>query len=294
MKTSIRQTFREVVMRRLLKTVGPLTAAVMLVVSVGPALAQGRALGEVVDVVGRVTVTRGGVTEKLDRGDELYTNDIVEATRNSSAEIRLGNGHHVKLRANTRVRIVNTSTSFDLEAYYGGVLAAINRNEADADGFRVSSRSASGAVRGTLFAAEVAEDGATTFKVLYGEVETADAAGESSLLLEEGTKTTVEPGAVVGEPVALSAAEISELEAWAGSLLTMSGVAAAGAADDALTTLTEGLETGGASGIGAGGSFPWVIVGAVGVVGITAAAVYYGAEDEETDDGSYINVEVSW
>ena len=281
-------------MRRLLRVIAPLTAALMLTVIAVPSLAQGRSLGAVVDVVGRVTVTRDGTTGRLDLGDTLYAGDIVEVTRNSTAEIRLGNGHHVKLNANTRVRIVDTSSSFDIEAYYGGVLAAINREEPDAAGFRVSSRSASGAVRGTLFSAEVAEDGTTTFKVLHGEVEAVDAAEESSVVIGETTKVTVAPGAAVGEPVALSAAEIAELEAWAGSLLSLAGVAASGAAEEALTTLTEGLSTGTGAGLGAGGSFPWLIVGAVGVVGITAAAVYYGTEEEETDDGSYVNVEVSW
>ena len=273
---------------------------ILLALALAPAsFGLGRRLGEVVEVVGRVTVTRDGETDKLDKGDDVHEGDVIEATRNSSVEISLGTGQRVRIRSNSRVRLATTTSSYDIDTYYGGVLAAINGAADDGAGFRVSSRSASGSVRGTLFAAEVAEDGTTTYQVLHGEVEATQTTTGEAVTLTESTKTVVPVEGALAEPVALTAAEIAALESWAGGLLSLPGVALSGAADGALTTLTEGAQTGAggaAAGTSAAGGFPWIIVGAVGVVGATAAVVAADLDDDggDDDDEGGISININW
>jgi hypothetical protein len=239
----------------------------------------------VVDLVGKVTVTRDWSTFNLSRGDLVYEGDVVEATRNSSAELVIGNAHHVKIKAGTKLRVSPRGTSYEVHTFYGSVLAAVVRAEDDARGFRVSTPTASGAVRGTLFSAEVAEDGATTFKVLYGEVVASDVEGTAEVVIGEQMKITVAAGGVPTTAVPLTSSDIVELQAWAGDLLFLGGAAAA---ESALETLTSGVGASGAT------SFPWIIAGAMGAVAGTAVVVHLIAEPEETSEDSYIDIEINW
>ncbi len=261
-------------------------AAFWLFILAPPALA-GESLGRVVDLVGKVTVTRGWSTTDLVKGDPVYDGDVVEAARNSSAELVLGSGHHVKVKAGTKLRVSPLGSSYEVQTFYGSVLAAVVSSQDDARGFRVSTPTASGAVRGTLFTAEVAEDGSTTFRVLYGEVAASDAAGTAEVVVGAQMKTTVAAGGTPAAAAAMTSAEIAELEAWAGALASLGGV---GAAESAMETLTAG--TGGGTGGTAG--FPWVLVGAVGAVAATAAIVYLTAEPAESGEGSTIDIDVNW
>jgi hypothetical protein len=261
-------------------------AAFVVLILAPPALAE-ESLGRVVDLVGRVTVTRDWSTFDLSKGDLVYSGDVVEATRNSSAELVIGSSHHVKVRAGTKFRVSPQGSSYEVHTFYGSVLAAVVSAEEDSRGFRVSTPTASGAVRGTLFSTEVAEGGTTTFKVLYGEVVASDAAGTAEVVLGEQTKATVAAGAAPSAAVPLTSSDIVELEAWAGDLLTIGGVTAA---ESALETLTAGAG-GGAAGAPA---FPWIIAGAVGAVAITAAVVHLTSGPEEVTDGSYIDIEINW
>jgi len=261
-------------------------AAFWLFILAPPALA-GESLGRVADLVGKVTVTRGWSTTDLVKGDPVYDGDVVEASRNSSAELVLGSGHHVKVGAGTKLRVSPLDSSYEVHTFYGSVLAAVVSSQEDARGFRVSTPTASGAVRGTLFSAEVAEDGATTFRVLYGEVAAADAAGTAEVTVGAQMKTTVAAGGTPSAAAAMTSAEIAELEAWAGALASLGGVSAA---ESAMETLTAG--TGGGAGGAAG--FPWILVGAVGAVAATAAIVYLTAEPAESGEGSTIDIDVTW
>ncbi|HUT99438.1 MAG TPA: FecR domain-containing protein [bacterium] len=252
-----------------------------------PAFAE-ESLGRVVDLVGKVTVTRGWSTTDLAKGDLVYSGDVVEASRNSSAELVLGSGHHVKVKAGTKLRVSPLGSSYEVQTFYGSVLAAVVSSQEDARGFRVSTPTASGAVRGTLFTAEVAEDGATTFRVLFGEVTASDAAETAEVVLGPQTKTTVAAEGTPTAGVPLTSSEIAELEAWAGELLSLGGVSAA---ESALETLTAGVGEGGAGGAA---TFPWVLVGAVGAVAATAAIVYLTAEPQESGEGSTIDIDVNW
>jgi hypothetical protein len=262
-------------------------AAFWVFILAPPALAE-ESLGRVVDLVGKVTVTRGWSTFDLAKGDLVYDGDVVEATRNSSAELVLGSGHHVKVKAGTKLRVSPAGSSYDVHTFYGSVLAAVVSSGEDARGFRVSTPTASGAVRGTLFSAEVADDGATTFRVLYGEVAATDTAETAEVVLGAQTKTTVAAGGVPATAAPLTSSEIVELEAWAGDLLSLGGVSAA---ESALETLTAGA---GAGEAGGAATFPWVLVGAVGAVAATAAIVYLTAEPQETSGGSTIDIDVHW
>jgi len=262
-------------------------AAFWVFILAPPALAE-ESLGRVVDLVGKVTVTHGWSTTDLAKDDLVYDGDVVEASRNSSAELVLGSGHHVKVKAGTKLRVSPLGSSYEVQTFYGSVLAAVVSSQEDARGFRVSTPTASGAVRGTLFAAEVAVDGATTFRVLYGEVAASDAAETVEVVLGPQTKTTVVAGGTPAAGVPLTSSEIAELEAWAGDLLSLGGVSAA---ESALETITAGVGEGGAGGAA---GFPWVLVGAVGAVAATAAIVYLTAEPQENDEGSTIDIDVHW
>jgi len=261
-------------------------AAFWLFILAPPALAES-SLGRVVDLVGKVTVTRGWSTTDLSKGDPVYDGDVVVAARNSSAELVLGGGHHVKVKAGTKLRVSPSGSSYDVYTFYGSVLAAVVSSQEDARGFRVSTPTASGAVRGTLFTAEVAEDGATTFRVLYGEVAASDAAETAEVVLGAQTKTVVTAEGALTAAVPLTSSEIVAMEAWAGELLSLGGVSAA---ESAMETLTAGA--GGGTGGTAG--FPWVLVGAVGAVAVTATIVYLTAEPAESGEGSTIDIDVNW
>ncbi|MCK4593368.1 FecR domain-containing protein [bacterium] len=262
-----------------------LTLAGLLVFILAPPVLAEESLGRVVDLVGKVTVTRDWSTFNLSKGDLVYEGDVVEATRNSSAELVIGSAHHVKIKAGTKLRVSPRGTSYEVHTFYGSVLAAVIGAEDDARGFRVSTPTASGAVRGTLFSAEVAEDGATTFKVLYGEVVASDALGTAEVVLGEQMKTTVAAGGTPTAAAPLTSSDIVALKAWAGDLLYLGGVAVA---ESALETLTSGVGTSGAT------SFPWIIAGAMGAVAITAVALHLTAEPGETSEDSHIDIEINW
>lgn len=265
-------------------------------VLVTPLMALEPPLGKVLDLTGRVTVTRDGETSNLAIGDQLFTGDLIEVTRNSTAEIEFGQGHQLKLSAGTQITITPNVGSYNINCYWGRMLAGIIADRGDS-GVRVTTPTATGAVRGTVFATTVEEDGATTYQLLEGSLAATGADEGEELLLTEETKVTLDADGNPSDIEPLTKEEITELTTWAGGMLALAGVAvgvsvgAEVAATGALTTITTG--TGATAGAGAA-TFPWVIIGTVVGVAATAATVYYLVDDEPADDSSYIHIEIDW
>ncbi len=265
-------------------------------VLVTPLMALEPPLGKVLDLTGRVTVTRAGETSNLSTGDQIFTGDLIEVTRNSTAKIEFGQGHQLKLAAGTQIRISPSMSSFNIDCYWGRMLAGIVADRDDS-GIRVTTPTATGAVRGTVFATTVAEDGATTYQLLEGSLAATGADEGEELLLTEETKVTLDADGNPSDIEPLTKEEITELTTWAGGMLALAGVAvgisvgAEVAATGALTTITTG--TGATAGAGAA-TFPWVIIGTVAGVAATAAVVYYFVEDDPVDGDSFIHIEIDW
>src|SRR4030042_7198334 len=83
-----------------------------------PGASPGRGAG----LVGKVTVPRGWSTTDLAKGDPVYDGDVVEASRNSSAELVIGSGHHVKVKPGTKLRVSPLGSSSEGHTFYGSVL----------------------------------------------------------------------------------------------------------------------------------------------------------------------------
>jgi len=264
-----------------------------LTVLVTPLLALEPPLGKVLDLTGRVTVTRDGETSNLSTNDQLFSGDLVEVTRNSTAKIEFGQGHQLKLAAGTQIRISPSMSSFNIDCYWGRMLAGIIADRDDS-GLRVTTPTATGAVRGTVFSTTVEEDGATTYQLLEGSLAASGGEEGEELLLTEETKVSMDAEGNLSDIEPLTKEEITELTTWAGGLAAFTGIAVgvSAAADGALTTITTG--TGATAGAGAA-TFPWVIIGTIAGVAATAATVYFLVDDTPVDDdASYIHIEIDW
>ncbi len=261
-----------------------------------PLVALEPPLGKVVALTGRVTVTRDTETSSLSVGDQLFTGDLIEVTRNSTAEVEFGQGHQLKLSAGTQITITPSVGSYNINCYWGRMLAGIIADRGDS-GVRVTTPTATGAVRGTVFATTVEEDGATTYQLLEGSLAATSGEEGEELLLTDNTKVSLDADGVPSAVEPLTEEEITELTTWAGGMAALASVAvgvsvgAEVAAEGALTTITTG--TGATAGASAA-AFPWVIIGTVVGVAATAATVYYLVDDEPTDDSSYIHIEIDW
>lgn len=244
------------------------------------ALAAGVA-ASVEQVTGVVQVIHSGTTtrERLSTDDQLYAGDTVEVTRNSSLQIELANGSMIRFGPSTRVTIGSVDVRrTDLTTWYGSVLSAINRSGDDDYGYRVSTPTATASVRGTIFLTEVAEaDGASTIQVLNGEVVTTSPAAPGEVVVTDGMKCSVLPGAAPSAPIALTAAELSALESLAGPFMEI-GAAGAGAGAGA------GAATGGVV-AGSSSWWIWTIVGVVVAGGVTGGVILAGDDDGDGSGG---------
>lgn len=140
-------------------------------------------------------------------GECLQDGDMVRTGgTNSSAVITFADGSEIKLDEMSFLKMGRVKHCSEIETLLGRIWARIT-----GDCFYVRTPSGGGAVRGTEFEVDVAEDGTSTFIVLDGVVEVSDLAETKSILVVQYQTTTVEPK---GIPSDTQSIDLNEIDRW--------------------------------------------------------------------------------
>ncbi|KPJ52698.1 hypothetical protein AMJ39_07150 [candidate division TA06 bacterium DG_24] len=253
-------------------------------------------------LVGNVRVKRArafrSVKAELDM--ELRVGDIIRTFSGARAEIQLEGGDYLRLKENSRLEITKLERRGNhrhrgFRTWVGSVLARVGRLTTRESTFEMSSPTMVAAVRGTTFSTTVGADETTELAVLDGTmgVINPEVPGPE-VMVEEKQKTTVRRGVPPAVPIALTAAEIAALTAWAQAVWQVGAAAGTGAgtgagagAGVAPTTAAEAAAT-----------TPWylsapVLAGAVGVGAAVTTAVIIAGQGEEPGKAT-VRITVQW
>jgi hypothetical protein len=159
--------------------------------------------------LGRVKIKRSGEEEWLtaEKDECLQDGDKVRTGGpNSSAVITFADGSEIKLNEMSFLEMRKVRHCSEIETFWGRIWASITGGC-----FYVYTPTAAGAVRGTEFTVEVAEEGTSTATVLEGVVEVCDLAETKTVLVVQYQTTTVEPNGVPSDPQSI---DPNEIDRW--------------------------------------------------------------------------------
>lgn len=148
--------------------------------------------------------------------------DIVRTRARSRAEIHLGDGVVVRLKANSVLKIgkfktKKKSVDISLRLIAGKVLLKIKKVAGINKRVKVRTATAVAAVRGTVFVVDAADSSRTDVKVLEGTVHAAALVGGKESAgrdVEAGKEIAVVEGQPDAAPAAMSSEELSQETAW--------------------------------------------------------------------------------
>lgn len=180
--------------------------------SIATARAQPSADAEIIELRGTVQIQRtdGGVWDAVKVGDKLRVGQSLRTAENSAVTLRFGDLTQVRkgplttltLRAPAR----GTKPELDIKA---GLLYFLGRDRSDT--LRIRTPTAAGAIRGTEFSVEVAENGASKITMIEGLVELE---GAQPVALTNGVQGIANAGGEIRTSI-LALEEQREAIQWA-------------------------------------------------------------------------------
>lgn len=154
-----------------------------------------------------------GVKKQTEAGENAW----IKTGKESGAVVSWGRGHSVKIGPLSLVKInqlvvsdkENTETT-EIEIKNGRCVAKVNKLQNSGSAFTIKTPSGISGVRGTAFAVEVAEDGASQFTAIEDTIFVL--AQDVEIVLEPGWEVAVEPDMPPGEPEQIPPEALQELE----------------------------------------------------------------------------------
>lgn len=176
-----------------MKTLFTAVAAVLLSL---PAVAQDATL---VKTTGKVSVCALGAPKcvRAKPGTALIFGDMIKTAQGAVAQIALGERGAVLVRESSLFTLAGTPARTTLDFQFGEFLIGLRKKLEKGQSFKVRTRSAVAAVRGTLFWGKSGEDKTTTYAG-FGHTIEVEAQGKK-VLVEAGQTVTVPFGQAPSE-----------------------------------------------------------------------------------------------
>ena len=179
-------------------------AAAVLFLLALPLLAQNRVVGQISELKGRVSLVRGqGISVLLHRRDEVQVGDAILTDAKSSATMRLPDGSSVRIFPNSHVELRSENSSWKefLHLLLGNVRIQIEKLSGRPNPKVMTSPTAIIAVRGTIFAVAVEQNGDTEVGVEKGVVGVASQLHpEHEVSVQPGQEVRVRHGESPSQP----------------------------------------------------------------------------------------------
>jgi ferric-dicitrate binding protein FerR (iron transport regulator) len=179
-------------------------AVVVMFILALPALGQNPVAGQISAVKGKVSLIRGQhVPVLLHQRDEVQAGDSILTDAKSSATMRLPDGSTVRIYPNSRVELRSEHGKWRefLYVLLGNVRVQIEKISGRPNPKVVTTPTAIIAVRGTIFAVAVAQNGDTQVGVEKGLVAVASQLHpEKEVLVQSGQEVWLRNGKELSQP----------------------------------------------------------------------------------------------
>lgn len=179
-------------------------AVVVLFILALPALAQNPVAGQMSAVKGKVSLIRGqNVPVLLHQRDEVQAGDSILTDAKSSATLRLPDGSTIRIFANSHVELRSEHGKWRefLHLVLGNVRVSIEKLSGRPNPKVVTTPTAIIAVRGTIFAVAVAQNGDTQVGVEKGLLAVASQLHpEKEVLVNPGQEIWLRNGKDLSQP----------------------------------------------------------------------------------------------
>jgi FecR protein len=179
-------------------------AMVVLLILALPLWAQNQVAGHLSAVKGNVSLETGQSTPVLlHKGDDVRSGDTIRADAKSSATVQLPDGSTVRIYPNSRVELRPEDGKWKefLHVLLGNVRVKIEKLSGRPNPKVTTTPTAIIAVRGTIFAVAVEQNGDTQVGLEKGLVAVASRLHpEHEVLVEPGQETWVRNGHEPGQP----------------------------------------------------------------------------------------------
>lgn len=179
-------------------------AAAVLFLLALPLWAQNRVVGQISELKGKVSLVRGQrIAVLLQKGDEVQVGDAILTDARSSATMRLPDGSAVRIFPNSHVELRTESGNWKdfLRLVLGNVRMQIEKLSGRPNPKVMTTPTAIIAVRGTVFAVAVEQNGDTEVGVEKGVVGVASQLDPGQeVLIEPGQEVWVRRGERPGQP----------------------------------------------------------------------------------------------
>jgi ferric-dicitrate binding protein FerR (iron transport regulator) len=179
-------------------------AVVIMFILALPALAQNPVAGQISAVKGKVSLIRGhNVPVRLHQRDEVQAGDSILTDARSSAIMRLPDGSTIRIFPNSHVELRSGHGRWKefLHVLLGNVRVQIEKLSGRPNPKVITTPTAIIAVRGTIFAVAVAQNGDTQVGVEKGLVAVASQLHpEQEVLVKSGQEVWLRNGQELSQP----------------------------------------------------------------------------------------------
>lgn len=179
-------------------------AVVVMFILALPAMAQNPVAGQISAVKGKVSLIRGqNAPVLLHRRDKVQAGDSILTDAKSSATMRLPDGSTIRIFPNSRVELRSELGKWRefLQVLLGNVRVQIEKISGRPNPKVITTPTAIVAVRGTIFAVSVAQNGDTQVGVQKGLVAVASQLHpEQEVLVKSGQEVWLRNGKEISQP----------------------------------------------------------------------------------------------